>query len=339
MISGQENYTRAIDFRSPSYLPVRILCDLDWLYEKDEAKVARIHELQTRFPEDLLVIPEGWKRTNTSEDRWIDEWNVGWVLALGKSPRIETHPLKDGYQLLDDYAFPDPDAPGRFDEADRDLEHRGNRYCMGKVWNTLFERLWSLRGFENMLMDPYIETENFIKLRDRVVEINMTLIGKWIERKVDGVFFSDDWGGQKSLLMRPDDWRKFYKPYYRKMFQPLRDNGIHVWLHACGNVSAIIPDLIEVGVNVLNPVQPQAMDVNWLSEEFGGKICFCGGIDVQGTMVKGTPEDVKAEVHKTVGLFGGFNGGYIGATSHTIMPETPLDNVIALYETFLEYTP
>ena len=139
-------------------------------------------------------------------------------------------------------------------------------------------------------------------------------------------------------MMRPDDWRKFYKPCYKRMFQPLRDNGIHVWLHTCGNVSAIIPDLIEVGVNVLNPVQPQAMDVNWLSREFGGKVCFCGGIDVQGTLVRGTPEDVRAEVRKTVDLFGRFNGGYIGATSHTVMPETPLDNVIALYEAFLECT-
>ncbi|MCU0645706.1 MAG: hypothetical protein MUC94_15790, partial [bacterium] len=99
---------------------------------------------------------------------------------------------------------------------------------------------------------------------------------------------------------------------------------------------AILPDLIDIGLNVLNPVQPQAMDVKLLSKEFGGKVCFYGGVDVQGTMIHGSPQNVKDEVHQLIDLFGKFNGGYIGGTSHSIMPETPLDNVIALYEVFLE---
>ena len=111
----------------------------------------------------------------------------------------------------------------------------------------------------------------------------------------------------------------------------------HVWMHLCGDISAILPDLIEIGLNVLNPVQPQAMDVHKLSREFGGKVCFYGGVDVQGTLINGSPDDVKREVHELVDLFGRFNGGYIGSTSHSIMPETPLDNVIAMYEAFLEY--
>gem|GEM_PF-2841421 len=115
--------------------------------------------------------------------------------------------------------------------------------------------------------------------------------------------------------------------------------GAHVWMHLCGNVTAILPDLIDIGLNVLNPVQPQAMDVRELAREFGGKVCFNGGVDVQGTLVRGTPEDVRREVHKLVSLFGKFNGGYIGGTSHGVMPETPLDNVIAMYEAFAEYLP
>jgi len=119
----------------------------------------------------------------------------------------------------------------------------------------------------------------------------------------------------------------------------VRSGGAHVWMHLCGNITAILPDLIEIGLNVLNPVQPQAMDVRELSREFGGKVCFNGGVDVQGTLVRGTPEDVKREVHELVSLFGKFNGGYIGGTSHSVMPETPLNNVIAMYEAFAEYLP
>jgi len=154
---------------------------------------------------------------------------------------------------------------------------------------------------------------------------------------VDGIFFSDDWGSQKGLLINPEDWRKYYKPSYKKMFDRVRSGGAHVWMHLCGNITAILPDLIDLGLNVLNPVQPQAMDVIKLSREYGGKVCFYGGVDVQNTLINGTKEDVKNEIHQLVELFGKFNGGYIGDTSHSIMPETPLDNVIALYETFLEY--
>ena len=123
------------------------------------------------------------------------------------------------------------------------------------------------------------------------------------------------------------------------MFERVRSDGAHVWMHLCGNITAILPDLIEIGLNVLNPVQPQAMDVKRLSSEFGGKVCFNGGVDVQGTLIHGTPADVKRKVHELVDLFGRFNGGYIGGTSHSVMPETPLDNVIAMYEAFLEHQP
>lgn len=96
-------------------------------------------------------------------------------------------------------------------------------------------------------------------------------------------------------------------------------------------------DLIHAGLNVLNPVQPQAMDVRVLAREYGGKVCFNGGVDVQGTLIHGTPQDVRGEVDNLVDLFGRCDGGYIGGTSHSIMPETPLDNVIALYQAFLQY--
>ena len=103
-----------------------------------------------------------------------------------------------------------------------------------------------------------------------------------------------------------------YKPAYKAMFQKVRDGKAHVWMHLCGNISEILPDLVDIGLNVLNPVQPQALDVHALARDFGGRICFNGGIDVQGTMVRGKPEEVKREVHTMVDMFGRFNGGYIG---------------------------
>ncbi len=341
MISGRENYRRSIEFRSPGYLPVEIGCDFKWLYEKDEGKVARIRELQSLFPNDLLASLSCWKNarepvTENGVTCWVDEWGTAWK-DDGHGARTDAHPLETGYHLLNAYEFPDPYAAGRFDAADEELKKRGDRYVRATVWFTLFERLWMLRGFNNMLMDPYVETGNFCRLRDRVLEINLAMVDRWLERRVDAVFFSDDWGSQNGLLMNPEDWRRFYKPAYEAMFRRVRDGGAHVWMHLCGNIRSILPDLIDIGLNVLNPVQPQAMDVRELSREFGGRICFNGGVDVQGTLIYGTPGDVRDEVRELVELFGSSDGGYIGGTSHTIMPETPLDNVISLYEIFSEY--
>jgi len=196
-----------------------------------------------------------------------------------------------------------------------------------------------LRGFENMLIDPFVDPDGFTKLRDAIVDYNLAMIDQWLARGVNGIFFSDDWGSQRGLLIDPDAWRTYYKPAYQTMYSRIREAGAHVWMHLCGDITAILPDLIDVGVNVLNPVQPQAMDVHRLARDFGGKICFFGGVDVQGTMVNGTPDDVKRELHTLVDLFGSHHGGYIASTSHTMMPETPLDNVIALYEALTEYLP
>jgi uroporphyrinogen decarboxylase len=364
MLSGKENYRRAIEFYSPAYLPITLACNPGRLFEKDKEKVHRIRELQARFPDDLLAPLGVWRNAHPrrnagrppagrrsahrgSDDRgsahrqspvrWKDEWGVGWITE-GLGYFSEFHPLEEGFHLLSDYAFPDPHLPERFVEDDRRLAERADRYVRPQVWYTLFERLWLLRGFNNALTDPYLEEKNFFYLQDRLLEIYLALIDQWIDRGVDAVYFSDDWGSQQNLLIKPEDWRRFYKPAYATLFRRVRDGGAHVWLHSCGHITEIIGDLIDVGLNVLNPIQSQAMDVTSLAREFGGRLCFNGGVDTQGTMINGSAEDVKSEVHRMVSLFGAHGGGYIGGTSQSIMKETPLDNVLALYEAFAGYS-
>ncbi len=336
-MTGKENTIRAVEFNGPAHLPSTLWVDLDWLVEKDPAKQERIRELQAQCPDDILQLGAGGKPRQTwktdGHRKWLDAWGTGWE-DDGHGAKTVSYPLEDGYQ---DIVLPDPRDPSGYAQADERLGQRGDHYVIGRVWFTLFERLWMLRGFENMLMDPYEDFDAFASLRDQIVEHNLAMIDEWLKRGVDGIFFSDDWGSQRGLLMNPDDWRVFYKPSYKKMFDRIRAGGAHVWMHLCGNITAILPDLIEIGLNVLNPVQPQAMDVRELARDFGGQVCFNGGVDVQGTMIHGTPDDVKRELRTLVDLFGRFHGGYIAGTSHTIMPETPLDNVIALFEAYLEF--
>ena len=340
-MTGRDNFKRAIEFKGPEYLPVTLEWEYQNVREKDEIKLNKVQELRNRLPKDIVEFWCSEIRSNITleegVEHWIDEWGVAWA-DNGTGGRVVSHPLVGGYELLDSYRFPDPNMHAIVHKQyiEDHIKISDGCYRLATIWFTLFERMWSLRGFNDMLMDPYLAPDNFFRLQGKVMEFNLAKVDEWLKRGVDGIFFSDDWGSQRGLLMNPDDWRKFYKPAYKKMFERVRAGGAHVWMHLCGDITAILPDLIEIGLNVLNPVQPQAMDVRYLSREFGGKVCFNGGVDVQGTVAKGTPEEIRREVCELAELFGRFSGGYIGATSHVIMPETPLDNVIALYEAFLE---
>ncbi|HOE66335.1 MAG TPA: uroporphyrinogen decarboxylase family protein [Candidatus Hydrogenedentes bacterium] len=341
-MTGKENYTRAIECKGPAYLPILIGVALPYMYEQDKRKAARIEELLAKIPDDHLNLYPEFGFVSAPEKKgevthWADHWGTGWS-DDGHGAKTDIYPLERGYDALQDYAFPDPYVAD-FSAADAKLADRKDRYVFGSVWFTLFERLWMLRGFDNMLIDPLVEPENFAALRDRVLEFDLAMVDQWLTRGVDGIFFSDDWGSQQCLLVDPDEWRRHYKPSYERLFRRVREGGAHVWMHLCGNIVAILPDLIDLGLNVLNPIQPRAMDIHHLAREFGGHVCFFGGADVQGTLVYGTPEDVKREAHELVKTLGAFNGGYIASTSHGMMPETPLDNVIAMLEAFTEYLP
>lgn len=348
MINSKKLVKNIIDFKGPERIPYIVSLDLARFREKrDEEEIKRIEELYSQCPIDIffadIMCASDWKpQKRPPLSRWSvgeyhheeeeDEWGVIW-----KELRVVEHPLEKDWSLAKDYQLPDPYAPGRFDETKKLIDKNKNKYILGSVWFTLFERLWMLRGFNNMLIDPYLNYDEFISLGDKVLNFDLALIKQWLKLGVDGIYISDDWGGQKTILINPDDWRRFYKPCYKKMFDLIHKGDVHVWMHSCGNVMQIIPDLIEVGLDVLNPVQPQAVDVDEFGKRFGGKLCFFGGVDVQGTLPHGTPQQVKEEVKHLIKTFGKYKGGYIGGTSHTILPDTPLRNIKTLFEAFNEY--
>ena len=338
-MTGKETIKRTVDFKNLGCIPFNIGVSPQFVREKDPVKWDRIKQLQEESPNPIF------ERSNTrfSKDEnkdgiryCTDQWGTQWQ-DKGTGMFTTYHPMEEGYEHIDRVCFPDVNNTDVFHNAKTAFAARTDNYILGDVWFTLFERLWMLRGFTNMLIDPYTEEGNFLKLKERIMQVNMASIDKWLELDVDGIYFSDDWGTQQNLLINPDEWRRLYKNDYRRMFEKVRNAGKNVWMHLCGNITAILPDLIDIGLNVLNPVQPQAMDLAYLSRQFRGHVCFYGGIDVQGVMVNGTPEEVRAAVHKTIDLLSTPQGGYICSTSHSIMPETPLDNIIALLETITDY--
>lgn len=149
--------------------------------------------------------------------------------------------------------------------------------------------------------------------------------------EIDGILLGSDWGTQQDLFMQPETWRELIRPGQQRMFDLIKEFDKDLWIHSCGNIRKIIPDLVEMGVDVLNPVQPECMDIKELKESFGSKICFWGGLSTQQTLPFGTPEDVKKEAREVRDMMSK-DGGFILAPSQEIQGDVPTENLLALID-------
>jgi len=237
-------------------------------------------------------------------------------------------------------ALPDTDAPGLFDEARRiaDAAHAENKYVLIHHWSLMYERIWNFRGMQNLMMDYYDYPEEVHALHRAVADTEKKLLLRAIrELSPDGYMISDDLGTQNSLMMSPATFREFIKPYYTEIWGIARENDMDVWLHTCGNISGIIGDLIECGLSVLHPLQKHTMDWDEIAKEWKGKIAFWVGMDVQQTLINGTPEDVRREVRLMRDTFDSPTGGFLYASGNGIVGGTPLENIDAYLDECLRY--
>lgn len=272
----------------------------------------------------------------TEGARWTDEWGTDWGHAEGGVGATSlAYPLADLSKLSEYLAhrFPDPRAPGRLDAAAAAIRTHGKkRYCMGVNTLSIFERLHALRGMEDTLMDLCTGEPAIMRLLDGLVEYHRELIRAWGEIGTDGFFIGDDWGSQRSMIVSADLWRRIYRPRYRVLFDEIHRAGMDVVYHSCGNIMDIIPDLIDIGVDVLDPIQPGAMDPREIARRFGGKLAFYGGINVQELPAL-TPAQVKDEVRRLIDTLGTpFGNAYMVAPANVLTPEIPLENIVALCE-------
>jgi uroporphyrinogen decarboxylase len=260
-----------------------------------------------------------------------DEFGCVWD-RTGGLPHPVKYPLA-GAPDLEHYTFPDPYREGRFDEA-RELaeRYRGKAFLFGKLGMALFERAWAIRGMEQILLDM-VERPAFVEeLLDRILyEWNLPIIDQQLVLGVDGFYFADDWGAKTGLIFSPAMWRRFIKPRLAVMYQRCRDVGIIVGQHSDGAVQSLFPDLIEIGLQVFNPLEVSIMDPRTHKEKFGDRLTFYGGIDVEHTLPFGTPDDVRREIRERVEVMGK-RGGYILQSSHTILDDVPLANLVAYIE-------
>jgi uroporphyrinogen decarboxylase len=266
-----------------------------------------------------------------SVDRFGSTWRTDrWQHYLA-APVFEV-PSLDGYEWPETSDF---FPPGWREHVLKIIDENADSFTAAKFSFGLFERTWTLRGFENVLMDSAAEPEFYRQLVNRVAEHQMELLEELGTLPVDGILFSDDWGGQRGTLLGPERWRAYLKEPVRRMYDFVHSAGKVVLHHTCGNVADLIPDAIEIGMDVLESVQPEAMDPYELKRRFGEHLTFWGGLGSQSTLPFGTPEAVRAEVQRLCREMGR-GGGYILAPAKSLQADTPTENAAAAIEAFLE---
>ena len=269
---------------------------------------------------------EGW----AEPDVWRDRFGVKWDRSFDKGVGV-VRELIVSEETFADYVFPDPEVDKLYDAMAESIKYNPDKFLIASVGESYFERAWSLHGMENVLTDMVVNEKFLFRLLEGILEYNMKLIDRYLAFDIDCVHINDDYGQQTGLIMGAAMWRKFFKPGLKKMAGRIKSRGKFVYLHSCGDVSEIMPDLVEIGIDILNPLQPEVMDVFRLKKEFGAHMTFHGGVSEQRTLNFGTPGDVEREMREKMGKLGK-DGGYILAPSQGMTGKVPVENAAKFIE-------
>jgi hypothetical protein len=259
----------------------------------------------------------GWNQTGTGDHAQsitYDEWNCGWQRTeVRNMGQIKIHPISS-WGDLDRFRWPDPDDPRFFAGMEDRLDETEGYYIQTGIFMLLFERMHGLRGFENTLMDLYLERENIEALAERIVEFDIRMIENIAARfpgQIDGFTFTDDWGTEQALFISPLLWKDFFKPRYKRIFDAAHRAGWHVWMHSCGKVNDILGDLREIGCNVVDLQQPRALGIEEVGRQHAGKLCFQSLCDIQHTLPFKGDDEIEAEAKLLLDCWGTAEGGFI----------------------------
>ena len=263
-----------------------------------------------------------------------DEFGVVWNRTKDRELGVVDEYLVSAANV-DTFAFPNTKEMARYGNAEALLETYKDRFTVAKFAHGLFERAWMLYGMEDLMSDMILSPGTVGAMMDRITEYFLDLLDCIAPFDgIDCVHYGDDWGQQRGLIMGPKLWRAFIKPRMKEIYQKAKAMGKYVYIHTCGDIQEIIPDLIEIGVDVYDPFQPEVFDIYELKCQYGRDITFFGGLSLQKTLPFGTVQEVKEETgYKARILSAG--GGYIAAPSHAVTRDVPAENVDAMLKVLM----
>ena len=294
VMSSYQVVRRAIEFQRPERLPLRF----------EALGLSDVHRV-------------GWNQIGTGDHRLretSDEWGCLWMRSqVSNMGQVKGHPLAD-WRALGHYRWPDPDNPAFYEGMEASFAGSEDKYVTTGIFMLLFERMHALHGFENTLADLYLERERIETLADQIVEFDLGIIRNIAGRfpgRVHGFSFTDDWGTQQNVFIKPQLWDDFFKPRYRRIFDAAHEAGWHVWMHSCGKINAIIESLIEVGLDVINLQQPRALGIEEIGQRFRGRICFESLCDIQHTLPFEGAKEIHDEARLLLESWATPDGGFI----------------------------
>ena len=213
------------------------------------------------------------------------------------------------------------------------IANKQDRFSIIGIGFSLFERAWTLRGMDHLLMDMVLNPEFVDALLDAITDWNIACINETFAWEYDGFYFGDDWGMQKGLIMGPKLWRRFIKPRLKRMYDAAHAQGKYVLQHSCGDISEVHPDLVEIGLNAHQTFQPEIYDIKEIKKQYFGKLAFWGGISTQQMLPYASVDEVIEETKRIIDIMGK-GGGLIVAPTHSVPGDMPPENIVAMLKTF-----
>ena len=296
----------------------------------------QLHETMCRYTGDPLFFDHTgsylFEQRNESfvelegglfRDQFGVVWNKG--AQDGDFGIVYDYKLKE--PSLEGYVFPEPDEPLIREKCERLVAHK-DQFTMYIIGFSLFERAWTLRSMEELLCDMLSDEDFVDELLDRIVAYNLKVVDIVSQYPIDCVFFGDDWGMQKGLIMGYPLWKRFIRPRIEQQYAYVHQKGMFVAQHSCGDCSEVFPDLVAVGLDIYNTFQPEVYDIAYFKKAYGDSITFFGGISTQRLLPYKTPAEVEAECRRILGILSK-DGGYILAPTHAAGEDTPPENYLA----------
>jgi len=270
-------------------------------------------------------------------DMTWDEWGRGRVWDDEDHYAEYFYPLEkaDTVDEILAYPWPDLDASYRYEDLAERVSgiHARGKAAQGHLAETVFEMAWELRSMDRLFEDLILGNETGPVLLDTITDRRVTTAEAYALADVDILHVGDDVAMQERLMMSKGFWRQWLRPRLVRVIEAARaiKPDILVWYHSDGKIDDLVPDLIEIGVDILNPVQPECVDHRWIKATYGDRLAFSGGLGVQSVLPFGTPDEVRHHVRETIETLGA-GGGLIVGPSHVIERDTPLENILAMLE-------